>query len=280
MSKNYLIFGVKRTGNHAIISWLIPQIGETVRFFNDQKYAELNLSRVNDEHYLVEHILQLYRTKLFVNYVSKRSFEVFSNNYLDVDNIISFEGIKLNRMLDIESQWLQDLNRGVKRINPKQNISGDNKYIIILRNPWNIVASQIKKISDMGGMNNMDINRDTDVWIEFYKHYIEKTKPNTHYIIFDKWFIDIEYRKKISTDLGIEFSDINLNHVSGIGGGSSFDKVNFNGNAQKMNVLKRYEEMASDKKMLNFLKTEKAIELKNKWNHICDLENITNLIIK
>jgi len=279
MSKNYLIYGVKRTGNHAIINWLIPQVGEAVRFFNDQKYMLMDLTNRDDEHHLVEHILQLFTAKVFHNNKMGRSTEAFSDEYINVDNIISFESTKLNRMLELECQWLEDLNRGIKLRNSKLVIGNDNTYIILLRNPWNIVASQIRwRIDRKDKYERTDI--DMEVWSEFYEHYITSKHPNPHFIIYDKWFMDIEYRKKVSSELSLEFSDVNKNKVARAGGGSSFDKMEYDDRAEEMNVLNRYEEMMYHESMQDFVKTDMGIEVKNKWNHLCDLENIIELKIK
>ena len=277
MSRNYFIYGVKRTGNHAIINWLMPQVGKAVRFFNDHWYMLLDLSKRDDEHHLVEHILQLHRTKIFVDGERRRFSESYLKEYNDINNIISFESVKLSQMLELETQWLQDLNKGIKRFNPELIIGNDNTYIVILRNPWNVAASQYRWMWDRKDFNRVDI--DMVVWSEFYGHYIEQT-PDIHFIIYDKWFQDIDYRKKISSDLGLEFNDLNINKVANAGGGSSFDKMSFDEDAQKMDVLTRYIQMKEDKNMKVFMETDMASELKNKWNHLCDLEDITNLKIK
>jgi hypothetical protein len=46
-----------------------------------------------------------------------------------------------------------------------------------------------------------------------------------------------------------------------------------------MNVLKRYEESKDYPDMQMFVNSKKGKELKEKWNHICDLENIEQLKI-
>ena len=59
MNKNYMIFGTKRCGHHAIIDWLMPQIGDVIRFYNDRKYIFYSFEEDIDEHNLVEHMLEL-----------------------------------------------------------------------------------------------------------------------------------------------------------------------------------------------------------------------------
>lgn len=277
MNRTFLIFGVKRTGNHAIINWLIPQIGDVVRFFNDQHYFFVDSTKF-DEHHMAEHVLQLGVGRIFINNEKKRHNEVYLEEYSNVDNIISFEGLKFGEMFPRKDQWINDFNVAVKRFSRKLEISDDITYIIILRNPWNFVASQIKWREMRPEYDRYNI--DIDVWEEFYGLYLEKNQPNAHFIIYDKWFIDINYRKKISKELGIKFNDINLNKVATTGGGSTFDKMEFDGKAQEMNVLFRYKQMMDNKKMLNFIESEKGVVVKNKWNHLCDLEKTKNLKIK
>jgi hypothetical protein len=282
MAKNYLIYGVKRTGNHAIINWLIPQIRDSVRFFNDQKYPLLDFTQPefnrDEEHCLVEHVLKLDSdTRVYVKNQRLRSGDSYLPQYNDIDNIISFEGVEFNKVCEVLPQWLEDFNRGLKIRNPNLVVSDDFTHIILLRNPWNIAASQIRWSLDRVNYNRVD--RDMVVWNEYHDHYINQNS-DTHFIIYDKWFGDIEYRKAISIELGTEFTDINKNKTALAGGGSSFDKMKFDGKAEEMNVLNRYEEMMHHKKMQDFVKTDMANEVKNKWNHICDLEEIKDLKIK
>jgi len=64
-------------------------------------------------------------------------------------------------------------------------------------------------------------------------------------VFYDKWFVNIEYRKQISKKLGLVFTDNKLNFIWSVG--SSFNP-SFNkrmdylqGRAQKMKVLDRYK---------------------------------------
>lgn len=277
MSKTFLIFGVKRTGNHAIIHWLIPQMSNGVRFFNDHKYFHYEDNNV-DEHTLNEHLLQLWNGRLFINYVKQRGCDSYLKEYTNVDNMISFEGISLQDVLKGEEEWLNILNKSINRkYNPNIKIGENKKYIILLRNPWNIFASQIKWGDSREGYNRLDI--DVDVWKGYYELYLNPP-PNVHIIIFDKWFMDINYRKEISKSLEIEFTDLTLNKVAKAGGGSTFDKLEFDGRAQEMNVLNRYKQMMNHEKMIEWLNGSDAKELKEKWNYLCDKEKIKKLKIK
>ena len=88
---------------------------------------------------------------------------------------------------------------------------------------------------------------------KFYKEwekYIDKLdsdKPNELCISFPDWHTSAEYRieiwNKISKLLSIdvELNDTKREGMMLSGGGSSFSKMKFNGNASKLNILERYK---------------------------------------
>ena len=77
----------------------------------------------------------------------------------------------------------------------------------------------------------------------FLKNYL---KHNKICINYNQWFFDIEYRQKIAKKLQMEFSDAGIDIVLGLGGGSSFDGKQFDGQATSMNVLNRYTRRKSE----------------------------------
>ena len=183
-------------------------------------------------------------------------------------NLIGFENVELSKYLERKQEWFNI-------------IGGKCKTIVILRNPWNIVASHIKHSGKTFRSPKTIINRIPTIyplWCDYYKHYINNTEDLT-FIIYDKWFNDIDYRKSISLKLGLNFIDIGLNFVAEEGDGSSFDGRNFNGKAQNMDVLRRYENI-DNKEMQDYMNSEIGLELKEKWNNLCDLEKINELKIK
>jgi len=62
-------------------------------------------------------------------------------------------------------------------------------------------------------------------------------------IMYDDFVQSLEYRKNICQQLEGRYNEIKLDSVRNSGGGSSFDGIKYNGNAQKMNVLKRYKQV-------------------------------------
>ena len=147
-------------------------------------------------------IIQWIRSQIKdVNYY--HNLEMFFEAESDGNNLIRREAINL----------LEDNNLEIENA----------KTISMLRNPWNVIASHAQwKVRANGPLYLRKISA-TKKWLQYYEEYVN-TESKIYFIIYDKWFTDIEYRKKISNDLGLEFSDEKFEHVPRSGGGSSFDR--------------------------------------------------------
>jgi hypothetical protein len=79
-------------------------------------------------------------------------------------------------------------------------------------------------------------------WLAYAREFIGETNfiPNKVCVSYDHWFTDKKYRKKISKQLGLKFSDSGLQGISLAGNGSSFNMMRLDGKAQKMDVLNRW----------------------------------------
>ena len=228
---DFIVFGIRRGGNHAIAQWLIPQIAGGVKYYHAVSPERKENNR-------------------FTTYGES------GNTYVGLENV---------RVSEF-SENKEELLDGIEL--------GEVKTIMILRNPWNQMASHIQwRPESSPDRRNYVIELISD----FQDDYLTGIK-DIDFIIYDKWFQDINYRKQISEKLGLEFSDEGLQTVVSIGGGSSFDGIKYNGNAQEMDVLSRYKQV-DNYSMNEFKKSEIGQQLKNKWNHICDLEEIKELKI-
>ncbi|MBX2864903.1 MAG: hypothetical protein KTR27_15230 [Leptolyngbyaceae cyanobacterium MAG.088] len=110
--------------------------------------------------------------------------------------------------------------------------------ILLLRDPFNWAASYMQK-----SQHPSDVDVWPDMWKEYAKEYLGITNhlPSKVTINYNQWFVDQFYRQTISKALGLEFTDRSLNVVTAHAGGSSFDKTNFNQNAQQMAVTQRWQ---------------------------------------
>ena len=229
---DFIVFGIRRGGNHAIAQWLIPQIVGGVKYGH-----AFTLRGTRDNEFI--------------------AYGEGENTY------IGFEDIRFSEFSENKENWLNGIELN------------DLKTIMVLRNPWNLIASHVQwKIKRPLYTRK---NKVISLWFDYYNEY-EAADKDINFIIYDKWFKDINYRKQISEKLGLEFSDEGLQTVVNIGRGSSFDGIEYDGNAQDMDVLSRYKQV-DNYSMNTFKESEIGQDLKNKWNHLCDLEEIKELKI-
>jgi hypothetical protein len=139
----------------------------------------------------------------------------------------------------------------------------DPIIVVVLRDWRNYVASHIKH-RERGGNKGLSIcNRvKTDIFKEYADYFLNESPY--YPILFDAWFSNKEYRVKICEDLGLHFTDIGKQSVSDFGGGSSFDLQEFDGKAEKMNVLNRYKLYKDNEDYKRFMEDEEAVKLNNR----------------
>jgi len=140
------------------------------------------------------------------------------------------------------------LMRSIKQIYDVSNTSIHT--LVIVRDPINQAASFLK-LSDTDTRNIITAARFSEVWCEYAQEVLE----NSNYlgsnsektsIIYDKWFQDQSYRKSLAHQMGLSGSEFGINRISTDGGGSSFDRREFDGNAEKMRVLERWHYYQKD----------------------------------
>ena len=218
--KEIRVVGLRRTGNHAIVNWIRQQhTGKVFHLNNLLKYQ--NPYRYLYLHYPKESL----RREAWGNFTQKDCL------------ITSYEDYSIADIISPEFERKHDLYLGK---------SAKRYDLIILRDPFNLMASRIK--SDMIPVKDPDC-RVTDLWIEYAKEFLNETNHLNQEKIcvnYNQWFLDEDYRRGLAIKLGMEFSDRGIDRVKSQGGGSSFDSQDFDGKARQMDVLNRYKKYADN----------------------------------
>lgn len=170
---------MKRSGQHAIISWIMAQSDSS---------RHLNNCRIKNG-----------------VIVAKRGKRIESGNHLTVCN---FED--------------RPIVMPFKRV----------KYVVILRDPFNLIASRLRSTHPKMG-TRMQL-----VWKQHVKRAL--TDKRIIDVNYNKWFKDVNYRRQLAGRLGLRFTDAGLNRIPEIGM-SSFDGYKFDGKAQQMDVMNRWK---------------------------------------
>lgn len=214
----YLLHGMKRSGNHAIVNWLVPQLG--CEFFN-------NLIPVGD-------ILRGHPWPQPIPFESWRRKQSGLARQAGTSVLATLEDHELSVL-------------------PFTAIDVPVCRLLVLRHPEQLFSSRLRKAFNVDmpaypRTNDVVLQRAVGIWKQHARCYLggDVGYPDRIAILFDAWVADAEYRAGIATALGAEFNDVGFGRVSEEGGGSSFDSTRFDGRGQLMNVADRVSSLASN----------------------------------
>lgn len=218
-------YGTRRSGHHAVWQWVARQINGMVVNLNNLQtefgtpYAFMDgtLQQADERYYRTIDPPMLLNRDQPISHVTY-NFESYAPSAFSPPA----------RLMPTPEDW-------------------PTRHVLVLRDPLNLVASRVRHF------------RNTEVSIF--------VKPNAYYayiawckavmsgslpvhpctvVNYNRWFLDRDYRRSLAEELNIPFSDRGIEQVAEAGGGSSFDGQKFEGHAQKMDVLNRYQAMKDD----------------------------------
>lgn len=218
----HLLHGMKRSGNHAIVNWLLPQLHCQV-FNNAIPLGPL----LRGAPMPTMHPFAAWRSE------QERRL-----------------GTPLHRaIVTLEDHDL--------RLAPFHDVNVPLQRVLVLRNPRDLFSSRIRKAFrvEMPAYPRADgtvMQRAINLWKQHARCYLGEAGcfPGRIAILFDAWFQDVAYRAAVSHALGVAFDDSGFGKVSAEGGGSSFDGTRFDGNARLMDVGNRAAALDTDERSL------------------------------
>ena len=210
--------GLQRSGNHAVINWIIGQEFSKTCFINGV-FPGANPWLKN-------------WGVSYPNYPYWPKDRDVRGAFVSKDIVIC----------SYENREIEKISRDSDLLPKYFGNSRESYSLIILRDPYNTFASWFQK--------NWTV---TPEIIKLWKSYAYEFIGVTNYlkspkisVSFNKWFLDQSYRQRLAESLGLRFTDRNLNSVSFHGGGSSFDEESLNKKAQEMNILNRFHNYLGD----------------------------------
>ncbi len=248
------IIAQRRSGHHAILFWLISLIKGPVCYIN-------NFTKVKVKPDKLTEFKNGFKRNHYWHFFNMEKQDVMKEDLFFITN-------KEVLIFNVEEEDdLKGLNKKIEnsRFYPKNN-SDEIINILVIRDPYNMFASRLRMEETnsqfpKGHFNNRARKR----WICYAKEFLSLTSFLTNKIVinYNKWFSEIEYRKKLSSLLNLEFHN-NYKGVPKMGDGSSFDQDRYNGKSHEMKVLERWEFYKEDKRYLSLMKNEKMKELSDK----------------
>ena len=188
--KRFSFYGLRRSGNHAILEWLIQNMGGS----GERKVIKKSrLIQVNNAAYINE------ANTYEVESVFMEDWKLSNSNYDYL--IVSYEDVGLNHMKEATKEY---------------------KKIAIIRDIPNLFASRYKRYISKRS-NSMKKNMRIDEYaVNLWKELATCDKnTDTVLIKFESWVESKEYRDQISKQLGLVNYDI-TDTMTNFGNGSSF----------------------------------------------------------
>lgn len=248
------VFGIRRSGNHAIISWLVQAIGARVLHLNEVTSPDPYRSFARAHAYGFSRY-ELYRRGLklrgrgginrhFVSHLFGRTVneEKVSIGKLEPNMAVARKDalVLSYEDWDLEHPKLELLLEATgNRIQP----GVDGRRLMILRDPYNLFASLM--FSGRLVARNRDYYR--RVWKQYAREYLGHT---SHFgnaavrISYNRWRASEEYRRDLCRTLGIPETAEVFESVPSTGGGSSFQGVAHT--AAELQTEKRWEQLQDD----------------------------------
>lgn len=262
------LFGLKRSGNTAIVSFILGHYEpeEVVHLHNtDFSFRPRSRAISPFEFHNIMEEKGMEKVKCYLNttehnYPEPSHFKVISRNM--GDNDYSYNADKM------WYAWYYGFG--------KKRFSKETNNIILIRSPHNNLASYLRILHMGRGFRKHPFRNFAGDWIMYAREVLGETNYFDDKIIcnFDEWFSSEDYRKKLSGQLGLEYSDKGVNTVIRKVG-SSFDGMRLAEEAQKMKVLDRWEHFKDNDEYLDILRNDELIE-KTKLLFDVDLKEILN----
>jgi hypothetical protein len=218
----FRVLGMRRTGNHAIASWIEDSVpGETLHLNN----IKLGMNGYRMRYYWPEPDDKAEYTALMRDGFHRRFRP------------------RAALLVSYEDYSYKSFARVMQRQNFRSHYGCAEKVkdVLLLRDPYNLFASRIMS----GKVPTKEAGMDQKaMYLEHAETFLtEMDRGSLVCINYNRWFLDAAYRADIQRQLGLEQSDADTQFVSSRGGGSSFEGQSMDGRASEMQVLSRWRKM-------------------------------------
>src|SRR3954468_6315636 len=232
------VVGMSRSGNHAIVNWILAQAPGRTCFLNcaepgwnpfataRPRTPDLPGWRARYEGFDVE---------------AERTGRLSRKDLL----AHSYEDTFLGPFKKLENEGRHDEWVGPSR----RRID-----LLILRDPRNLFASRLA--SGYGWLEDELVAR---VWSQHAREVLglrRNLRQERLMVSYNAWVTSFDYRCQVAEALGLKFDDSAAHKVPAAAGGSSFDGTAYDGRAEEMPVLRRWHRFVTDPRFHRMLTPE------------------------
>tara|TARA_Y100000401_G_scaffold70186_1_gene56333 strand:- start:191 stop:1000 length:810 start_codon:yes stop_codon:yes gene_type:complete len=240
-----LIVSMHRTGHHAVAVWLLHQ-RQGVEDFSITTVSPwlfaIGLEAFVDE----SHPLNQVEGQVYQQFRRQSNSKLYfmANNPLKIEERADKERLKsIVKDDNPDGLIVTHEQEGINDTIDKATKSpfSFNKPIVVIRDFRNWVASCIK-MALRDNKTIEDVINDDKVSM-YADHVANYGKSDYHFIKFNDWATNKDYRKTVCKNIGYTFTDAAKDQLSIFGGGSSFSGMQYFKNASDMDVNNRYKEI-------------------------------------
>lgn len=221
------VIGLSRSGNHAILGWILEQLKGTWVFLNcaEARTNPFGTARPMDDG-------ATHRTNVpGFDLAAERRGHHLPRDHLVVSHEDSFLGYVQDESYEANHDaWV--------------GTSGTRRDVLVLRDPFNLIAS--RRTARVGWVRSRTALR---IWRQHAREALGpgRSLPRDRVLVrYNDWVCSRDYRERVAGALGLRFTDEGREAVPPVGGGSSFDGGGFDGRASEMRVLERWRAFADD----------------------------------
>lgn len=220
------VVGMSRSGNHAIIDWILSQAGGRTCFLN---CAQAKANPFETARPLGEGE-PCYRANYHAFDLAAESQGRFTRKDLLLH---SYEDTFLGNLCNPAYEKLRDdrVGRSARRVD-----------VLIVRDPFNLFASRLA--SGVGAVSLRTAGR---IWMQHAREFLGRRtylRGDRVMVSYNEWAANRAYREKLAGQLGLVFHDAAAHQVPATAGGSSFDGTRHDGQAEAMPVFDRWRRFA------------------------------------
>jgi len=206
------VYGLMRSGNHAIIEWILGLFpGEKTCFLNNVDHGQ------NDPYSSARKSIIGGFDSADPQQCQREAKKVLIYSYEDRKHLQKTGTPFLDSVFDpaFESSREDFLGPSLRR-----------RDVLILRDPFNCFASRMAMIQDRGANGGMrQLPEIAQNWKALARRALQLADGHAEtemVILFNEWIRSRDYRERIASALGGQYCEANMHRISRFGGGSSF----------------------------------------------------------
>lgn len=253
----FRVYAMKRSGHHAVMSWLMAHFPGPVYFLNNCSFADEVRFTSTRAGTLDRQILFSGRVSVFIlnRRVIRRVEHLEKDALLDrpTERLAALQRAECQTLDGIEfpAEWdayffnLEDFDLRHHAHIPfaaaGRGAPVQVRDVIVLRDPFNWLASRYQ--------GNFPVNPSVlDAWCSQCREALRETQILCDPLVidYDRWFSEPGYRRGISAQLGFAGDDPGIGVTADFGGGSSFSGFRFRDRPDEMDVLNRWKILQND----------------------------------